>query len=156
MALELAASPVACQLSICYSLFERKAIKFAVRRAGPVREPGPLTLTLTAPPSKVARSNACISLRDWNSVHFDLEQCAPWPPNIAWSPSDPRQAWRATANARGSASEPEDKAGWRPVPCKSAGAHCDCALGKVLVARSPIGVCAIRLGTTAAKFFTDR
>jgi len=111
MALELAASSVACQLSICatmkiiarherlpvsreyelsrhtsrrrggnearYSLFERKAIKFAVRRGwGPVREPGPLTLTVTAPPSKAARSNAYINLTDWNSAHFDMDQCA--------------------------------------------------------------------------------
>ena len=31
----------------------------------------------------------------------------------------------------------------------------DCALGKVLVARSPIGVCAIRLGSTAAEVEQD-
>jgi AraC family transcriptional regulator of adaptative response/methylated-DNA-[protein]-cysteine methyltransferase len=31
----------------------------------------------------------------------------------------------------------------------------DCALGKVLVARSPIGVCAIRFGSTAAEVEQD-
>ena len=31
----------------------------------------------------------------------------------------------------------------------------DCTLGKVLVARSPIGVCAIRFGSTAAELEQD-
>src|SRR3978361_1603945 len=31
----------------------------------------------------------------------------------------------------------------------------DCALGKVLVARSPIGVCAIRFGSTAGELVQD-
>ena len=50
-----------------------------------------------------------------------------------------------------------DLASRETASIKSAAAHeiefaiGDCALGKVLVARSPIGVCAIRFGSTAGE-----
>src|ERR1700736_1598922 len=54
-----------------------------------------------------------------------------------------------------------DLASRETASIKSAAAHHiefvigDCALGKVLVARSPIGVCAIRFGSTAGEVEQD-